>query len=382
MRAHVLSGLDRLETVDGQLKGRRIGLMTNPTGVDHQLRSGIDRLHAEYNLTALFACEHGVRGNIQAGEKLETYVDEDTGVTVYSCYGDTKRLTADMLDAFDVFVFDMQDVGARFYTYLYSLSYAMEACAGAGKPVIVLDRINPLGGEVVQGTLLDEQFASFVGAYAMPSRYGLTIGEYALWVKDYLGLELALTIVPLSGWERWMYLDDTDVPWVAPSPNIPSLQAALAFTGTCIVEGTNLSEGRGTTQPFELVGAPWIDARSLEARMNAFAFPGIRFRRAAFTPQFSKQAKLQCNGIQMHIMDRHIANPFVAGLHLLETINAMHPEEMSMINHTNTAQMHLDLLLGSDAFGTGRLTADEVVAQNMPLVADFQERTRQYRLYK
>ena len=381
MKAVVRSGLDRLETIDSLLRGRRIGLMTNPTGVDHDLRSGIDILHGRYGLSALFACEHGVRGNLQAGEHAETYVDADTGVTVYSCYGDTQRLTKEMTDTFDVFVFDMQDVGARFYTYLYSLSYAMEACAEAGKPVIVLDRINPVGGELVQGTLLDERFASFVGLHAMPTRYGLTIGEYARWVKDHLRLDLDLTVVPVSGWSRSLMIWDTDVPWVAPSPNLPSPASALAYSGTCIFEGTNLSEGRGTTQPFEFVGAPWIDAKAWETRLNALALPGIRFRRASFTPTFSKHQGQLCHGVQLHIPDPAIASPFAAGLFMIQTLYALHPEEFTFLLRGDVEQMKIELLLGTDAFGKPPLDAEALIALHKPLIAAFQEETRPYRLY-
>jgi len=381
-KAHVLSGLDRLHTIDPLLRGKRIGLMTNPTGVDHALRSGIDIFHESYNLSALFACEHGVRGNLQAGAHLETYMDEATGVTVYSCYGASQRLSPEMLDAFDVFVFDMQDVGARFYTYMYSLSYAMEACAAAGKPVVVLDRANPIGGEMVQGTLLDERFSSFVGLYAMPTRHGLTIGEYARWVKDYLNLSLELTVVPLEGWKRSLYLDETDVPWVAPSPNLATLSTATVFTGTCLFEATNVSEGRGTTQPFELIGAPWLDGRALFICLNALELPGIRFRYACFTPTFSKHAGEMCSGVQMHITNRAVASPFEAGLHMIEAIQALHGDTFVFLRRGDVEQMKLELLLGDDAFGKTRLDAQGIIQKHAPLVADFQRRTMQYRLYE
>ena len=197
MKHSVLCGLDRLGTVDSLLRGKRLGLMTNQTGIDSRFRSGIDLLHARYDLAALFAVEHGIRGDIQAGEHYDTQPDPATGVPVYAVYGGAHRLTAEMLDAFDVFCFDMQDVGARFYTYLYALSFAMEECARAGKPVVVFDRVNPLGGDTVQGTVLDTRFASYVGMYPLPTRYGLTIGEYALWVRAHLKLDLELTVVPL-----------------------------------------------------------------------------------------------------------------------------------------------------------------------------------------
>lgn len=249
MKAHVLSGLDGISRFDDLLRGRRVGLMTNPTGIDHQLRSSIDILNERYRLSALFGCEHGVRGDAQAGDRVDTYTDAQTGVTVYSVYGKSDRMTREMLDAFDVLVFDIQDVGARFYTYLYSLSYAMEECAKAGKTVLVLDRINPIGGIRRGGTILDLRFRSFVGDYELPTQTGLTIGEYARYIRHYLKLDLDLHVAPLTGWSRGMYLDDTDLPWVAPSPNCQSLATALVYIGTCVFEGVNVSEGRGTTQP-------------------------------------------------------------------------------------------------------------------------------------
>lgn len=381
----VLSGLDRLDTIDAKLRGQRIGLMTNPTGVDHSLRSGIDIFHERYQLSALFAVEHGVRGNLQAGEHPEDDIDPDTGVKVFSCYGDgaSNRLTDEMLAAFDVFVFDMQDVGARFYTYLYSLAFAMEGCAAAGKPVIVLDRVNPVGGAVVQGTLLDERFASFVGQYALPTRHGLTIGEYALWVRDYLKLtDLDLTVVPLTGWRREMLMWETDVPWVAPSPNLPTPQTAFLYTGTCVFEATNLSEGRGTTKPFELIGAPWVNAKAWEEALNALNLPGLRFRRASFTPVFSKNAGEICHGVQVHIIDPAIASPFAAGLYMMQTLRDLQPEEFVFLSRGDVSQMKLELLLGTDAFSGGVMDVAGLIARHQPLIEDFQQRTMAYRLYE
>ncbi len=378
-QAHVLCGLDRLELADGKLKGRRVGLMTNPTGVDHQLRSGIDIIAERYNLTGLFACEHGIRGDIQAGEAVSAYTDPDTGVPVYSTYGGDGRLKPDMLDTFDVLVVDLQDVGARFYTFLYSLSFAMEECAKAGKSVVVLDRLNPIGGERIEGTLLDERLASFVGMYALPTRYGLTIGEYALWVKAHLRLELDLTVVPLAGWRRWMYLDDTDAPWVAPSPNCATLNAALVYTGTCVFEGTNVSEGRGTTLPFELIGAPYINAGALERRMAEHRLPGVHYRRCAFTPQFNKHAGQLCHGVQLHITDRRSADAFLAGLLLLEEIRAQCPNDFAWI--TPGAE-HLSRLLGDDAFAAGRLDARALEEAHRPALRGFAREAEAFYLYR
>ena len=303
MKKKVFCGLDSLDLAAPLLRGRRVGLMTNQTGIDSQFRSGIDLIHHSYHLTALFAVEHGIRGDVQAGRHFETQPDPSTGVPVYAVYGDTRRLTSEMLDTFDVFCFDMQDVGARFYTYLYALSLAMEECAKAGKSVIVFDRINPLGGLEVEGTVLSPRFSSYVGLYPLPTRYGLTIGEYARWVRHHLKLDLELTVIPLRGWRRSDLGEDLSIPWVAPSPNCPTFHAASVYPGTCVFEGTNVSEGRGTTLPFEYIGAPWISAPALEKRMAAHDLPGLYFRAAYFTPTFSKYAGQPCQGVQVHITD-------------------------------------------------------------------------------
>ena len=349
-RNPVLSGIDRIADVDGLLKNKRVGLMTNPTGIDHSLKSTIDIVNERYRLTALFAVEHGIRGDAQAGAKVDNCVDEQTGVTVYSTYGANSRFNQEMLDAFDVLVFDIQDVGARFYTYLYSLSYAMEACHRALKPIVVLDRVNPLGGKKLCGTVLDTRFSSFVGNYELPTQYALTIGEYARYVKDYLRLDgLELTVVPLTGWRREWLLDDTDLPWVAPSPNCQNLDAALCYIGTCIFEGTNVSEGRGTTMPFQVVGAPFINGAALEARMAAHELPGLHFRRTSFCPTFSKHQGQMCHGVQMHVTDRDICDCFAGGLWLLEEIRAMYADRLEYLRWGDNTPHSLDKLLGTDA---------------------------------
>ena len=382
MKAHVLSGLDGISRFDDLLQGKRVGLMTNPTGIDHRLRSSIDILNERYRLSALFGCEHGVRGDAQAGDHIDTYADAQTGVTVYSVYGKSDRMTKEMLDTFDVLVFDIQDVGARFYTYLYSLSYAMEECAKAGKTVLVLDRINPIGGIKRGGTILDLRFRSFVGDYELPTQTGLTIGEYARYIRHYLKLDLDLHVAPLTGWSRGMYLDDTDLPWVAPSPNCQSLATALVYIGTCVFEGVNVSEGRGTTQPFELIGSPWINAAALEKRMAALDMPGLHFRRASFKPTFSKYQNELCHGVQVHITDREKADVFLSGLKLLEMIRDMYPEKLEYLSWGESRIHSLDKLLGTDAFRAGRLTADEVSRTYAPGVAAFSEAVKPFLLYQ
>jgi len=377
----VLCGIDNLSSVDSVLRGRRIGLMTNPTGVDHRLRSTIDILHHAYTLTALFSCEHGVRGDVQAGLHIASAPDPETGVMVYSVYGASHHLTDEMLDTFDVLVYDIQDVGARFYTYIYSLSYAMEDCARAGKTVVVLDRPNPLGCDRVEGTLLDERVNSFVGKYAMPTRYGLTVGEYALWVRDYLQLNLELHVAPLLGYARSMRYEDTGLAFVPPSPNCATLHAANTYIGTCIFEGTNVSEGRGTVLPFEYIGAPFIDAPVLEKKMNAMKLPGVIFRRAYFTPQFNKHAGAQCAGVQVHLTDPRTAVPFSIGLYLLEAVREMHAEHLEWRGIEDAQYKTIDKLLGTDDYRLGRMNADELIAAHRERILAWQEDSRQHWLY-
>ena len=308
--------------------------------------------------------------------------DPQTGVMVYSVYGKTHHLSEEMLRSFDVFVFDMQDVGARFYTYLYSLSFAMEDCAKAGKPVVVLDRPNPQGGQTVAGTLLDERVKSFVGEYAMPTRYGLTIGEYARWVRDYLQLDVQLHVVPMTGWTRDMTFEETGLSFVPPSPNCATLHAARIYIGTCIFEGTNISEGRGTVLPFEYIGAPYIDEIELEKRMNALEIPGVRYRRAYFTPQFSKHAGQQCRGVQVHITDEKKADTFAAGLYLLETIRQMHGDQLVWTGIEDAEYKTIDKLLGTDAYRLGKLSAKELIEENCAKIAAWQENSKRYWLYE
>lgn len=375
----ILSGIDRLELADEQLKGRRVGLMTNPTGIDRQLRSTIDIVHERYKLTAMYAVEHGIRGDVQAGGKVENCVDPETGVMVFSAYGPNSHFTDEMLDAFDVLVFDIQDVGARFYTYLYSLGYAMEACDRAGKSMVVLDRLNPIGGVKTGGTVLNPAFRSFVGDYELPTQYALTIGEAARYIRDYQKLTLDLTVIPLQGWERGLYLDDTDLAWVAPSPNCATLNAALCYIGTCVFEGTNLSEGRGTTLPFEVIGAPFVNSAELEARMNRLGLPGVHFRRTSFCPTFSKHQGALCHGVQMHVTNRDTFDAFTDGLMLLDTVREMYPEQMEFLQHHD--RYFLDNLLGTDEYRTGALTAQGLLDKYAPLVAEFVENTKKYRMY-
>lgn len=297
----------------------RIGLVTNPSATDSKLRSTLDLLVKTGQVVALFGLEHGVRGHIQAGDKVPSTIDQATGLPAFSLYGETRRPTAEMLQGVDCLVFDLQDVGCRFYTYLYSLLYLLEAAAEHQLPIFVLDRPNPLGGQRVSGNILEDEYISFVG-YPLPNRYGLTIGELARYFNTTRKIGAALTVVKMEGWRREFLWSDTGLSWIPPSPNIPTATTALVYPGTCLVEGTNLSEGRGTTRPFELIGAPWLDAEGLAGKLNIQRLPGVIFRPTYFTPMFSKHQGQLCAGVQIHVLDPESYEPVATGVRLLETI--------------------------------------------------------------
>ncbi len=334
---------------DEILKGRRIGLITNHTGLDSGFRSTIDSLNQQYRITALFAPEHGVRGDVAAGAIVENTVDPATGIPVYSLYRkDSKRLTDEMLLQVDIIVFDIQDVGSRYYTYLYTMLYAMESCAAAGIPFVVLDRPNPLGGDKVEGNIVHKDYLSFVGGFPLCMRYGLTIGEFAVMANETLNPRADLAVIRCSGWKRSMQWPDTGLPWVAPSPNLPSFNSALLYSGTCLFEGTNLSEGRGTTLPFELIGAPYITQPALLADdMNRKKLPGVLFRPAWFTPYASKHKGLLCGGLQIHITNRHDIRPVQVAITLLYEIRSKYGTDFSWCTPLPPAvRPHIELLAG------------------------------------
>ncbi|HHY20017.1 MAG TPA: DUF1343 domain-containing protein [Firmicutes bacterium] len=303
------------------LSGKRVGLITSPTGLDSKLNSTVDLLfQAGVNLTALFGPEHGVRGNAQAGVEVGSEVDEKTKLPVHSLYGSTRKPTPEMLKEVDVLIFDMQDVGCRYYTFNYTMAYAQEAAHEHGLDFIVLDRPNPLGGLEVEGNLVHEGFFSFVGAYPLPNRYGLTIGELSLYFAEVLGVGKDPIVVEMTGYTREMFYEDTGLLWVPPSPNIPTVDTAIVYPGTCLFEGTNLSEGRGTTRPFEIIGAPWLDAFDLADKLNNKNLPGVLFRPVFFVPTFSKHANTECHGIHVHVTDRKIFQPLRVALHILSLV--------------------------------------------------------------
>ncbi len=356
-RLRVKTGLEALlEEGASWLKNKRVGLITNPTGVGPDLISTIDILRSrpDFKLVTLFGPEHGVRGDAQAGETVENATDSRTGLPMYSLYGKTKKPAPEMLDGLDVLVYELQDIGVRFYTNIYTLAYSIQAAGEAGIPFVVLDRPAPLGGVAIEGNRLKEGFSSFVGDYALPVRYGLTCGELANYLNNRFSFGADLRVARMKGWERGMWFDATGLPWVAPSPNMPTLETATAYPGTCLFEGTNLSEGRGTTLPFQIIGAPWVDGVRLAERMNGLDLPGVRFRPVWFVPTFSKHAGQRCSGVQVHVMDREVYPALRVGLELLSAVYRLHPDEFKWLPPHEGSQHHFfDLLMGTDEVRLG-----------------------------
>ena len=285
MKQTVLCGADVVAQEGFKLAGK-CGLITNYTGVLRDLTSTVDMLKEKCNLVALFAPEHGVRGDKQAAADVTTYKDEQTGITVYSLYGKNTKEGENALKALDTVIFDIQDVGARFYTYSNTMTDAMAICAQNGVKFVVLDRPNPLGGVCVEGAILDKKLSSLVGRFETPTRCALTIGEYAKMMNETENIGCDLSVVPLKNWKRELYFDETDLCFIGPSPNIPSVDTAFCYIGTCIFEGTNLSEGRGTTKPFEMIGAPWLDSQTVIKKVGKQQ--GVILRECSFTPAFAK----------------------------------------------------------------------------------------------
>ncbi|MFD2614121.1 exo-beta-N-acetylmuramidase NamZ family protein [Paenibacillus gansuensis] len=343
----VYNGIDKIGQYAHLFKGKRLGLITTPTGVNREFRSTIDILNEKFHLTALFSPEHGVRGDQGAGAYVDSYLDPVTGVPVHSLYRkDSKRLTDEMLNDVDLVVYDIQDVGTRYYTFIYTMLHALEDCAGAGKEFVVLDRINPLGGAAVEGNVLKPGYQSFVGGYPLCMRYGLTAGEVACMVNDRMKWRAQLQIVRCQGWERTMLFPDTGLHWIMPSMGIPRFDTALVYPGTCLFEGTNLSEGRGTTAPFEMIGAPFLEAEKLAEEMNGKRLPGVVFRPVYFRPSFSKFQGELCSGVQLHVLDRQSIRPVETGVELLFTVKRNYEEFSFLPPVKDGSRPFIDLLAG------------------------------------
>jgi uncharacterized protein YbbC (DUF1343 family) len=351
--AGVRLGSDLL-IASGRLRGARVGVVCNHASLDRGFLHVVDRLASAEGVTlaAIFGPQHGFRSDVQ-DNMIETPHADDPArrVPVYSLYSETREPTADMLRGLDVLVIDLQDIGARIYTYIYTMANCLRACGRHGVPVIVCDRPNPIGGTAVEGATLARGFESFVGLFAIPMRHGMTIGELARLFNEEFALGANLEVVQMDGWRRGFYADVLDLPWVMPSPNMPTLDTAIVYPGTVLFEGTMLSEGRGTTRPFELVGAPWIDAERFAADMNALRLPGAFFRPAVFEPTFQKHAKQPCGGCQIHVTDRGAFRPVLTGVALIAAFRKCHPRRFEWRQppyEYEREKLPFDILAGSD----------------------------------
>lgn len=345
---HVGYGVDEFVKHPPEIvKGKRIGLITNHTGQNSAGQSDIDLIRSmkSVKLTALFGPEHGIRGNAEPGEKLVDGVDAKTGLPVYSLYGAIRKPTPEMLKDVDVLVFDIQDVGARCYTYPSTMAKGMEAAKENNIPFVVLDRPNPIGGEKVEGNLLDPKYSTFVGLYRMPMVHGLSMGEWAQLANKEFGIGCNLTVVKAPGWKRSQWWRDTKLPWTTPSPNLPTPESVIHYPGTVFFEGTNLSCGRGTDYPFEQVGAPWLNSEKVIEAMNAAGVPGVKFEAVMFTPKPMGDKKYDnqlCQGIRLKVLDRNVYQPVRTNAILIDRIHAIHPQEFKF------RESHFDRLAGTD----------------------------------
>ena len=373
-----------------RLNGLRVGVLANPASVGHDFRHVTDVLsHSNrYKLTAIFGPQHGYRSDLQ-DNMIETphAKDRRRNIPIFSLYSETREPAKEMLDLIDVLVIDLQDVGARIYTFIYTMANCLRAAARHGVPVIVCDRPNPIGGAQVEGPTLEPGFESFVGQFRMPMRHGLTIAELARLFNEHHGINAMLEVMPMQGWSRDMYWDATDLPWVMPSPNMPTLDTAIVYPGTVLYEGSMLSEGRGTTRPFELIGAPWLDADQLAERMNKVGLKGVHFRGVNFEPTFQKHARVTCGGCQIHVTSREEFLPVKAGVSLLRECYGSAPDRFQWRDppyEYEHDKMPIDILAGSPTLRQqidSQVPLADIVASWRSGIAEFEEIRRNYLLY-
>jgi uncharacterized protein YbbC (DUF1343 family) len=382
-------GSDRLLR-SGRLKGRRVGIVSNPASVGPWFAHIVDRVAALPGVTivALFGPQHGFRADVQ-DNMIETAHARDARrqIPVYSLYSETREPTAAMLTGIDLLVIDLQDVGARIYTFIYTMANCLRAAARHGIEVIVCDRPNPIGGDSVEGPMLLPGFESFVGQFPIPMRHGMTMGELARFFNEEFGIGASLEVAAMEGWQREMRFDDTGLPWVMPSPNMPTLDTAGVYPGAVLFEGTMISEGRGTTRPFETLGAPWIDAEAFASRMNGLGLGGVHFRPVVFEPAFQKHAGLPCGGCQIHVTNRAAFRPVLAGVSLMSEFRRADPEWFAWRTppyEYEHEKMPIDILAGSsdlreriEAGAAGR----EIAASWEPSVAEFLDIRRRHLMY-
>lgn len=391
----VRCGIDRI--CDGEyslfLKNKKIGLVSGASAVSLRYLSTIELMNELFNVHILLAPEHGIRGVLGPGEKVSDGIDAVSGIKTYSLFEDfvfstdnTKKASvyapdSKVLGEIDVLVFDMQDVGSRFFTFASTLFYTMSACAKVNVPVLVLDRPNPIGG-AVEGNICSNEFSSFIGLAGIPIRHGMTIGELANLFNGEYNLGCDLTIAALDGWNRNMFYNDTCLPFVKPSPNLPTLDAITVYNGTCMLAGTNVSEGRGTTTPFTTIGAPYIDPVELSKELNFEKFSGLAFSPAFFMPQFSKYKFEVCYGVDIHVLDRKSVHAVEFGVKLIRKLQKMYPKDFSFKKPETGNRWHIDLSTGGREIREGLLNEDEILKNWQTQARDFERTRDKYLIYK
>ncbi len=383
------TGLDVfLEEYISQFKGANIGLVTNSTGINCELRRNIDLfLYNGLKVVKLFGPEHGVFGAAPDGVKVTDFIEPRYRIPVYSLYSENLRPTEQMLEGIDVMIYDIQDVGLRFYTYIYTMAYCMEECAKRGIKFIVLDRPDPICPEIVEGPIIKKGFESFVGGYGLALRYGLTAGELATYLNNEYRMKVDLTVVPMKDYKRSFFYDDTDLLWNTPSPNLPSLEHTILYSGFCLLEGVNLSVGRGTVHPFKYIGAPWIDSEKLYTQMRKFDHEGVVFRERVFVPAAFKLHNQTCNGLEFFVTDKRRIKPLNLAIDLIATLKRIHPEAFRWDSyfHDNTERYYFDLLIGSDFYR--KAIEDGATSKDLESIwqseaEDFLKRSVNFFLYK
>jgi len=374
-----------------RLKGRRVGLLVHPASVDQRMRPAVEliRESGAVDLKALFGPQHGILGQTQDNMiEWEGFTDGGTGVPVHSLYGKHRKPTSEMLDDLDVLVIDLQDVGARYYTFIWTMLLCLEACAEQGVQVMVLDRPNPIGGTLTEGTVLDPEFRSFVGLAPIPMRHGMTAGELALFFVRWLELDLDLEVVWMEGWKRDMGFEATGLPWIMPSPNMPTLETALVYPGGCLLEGTTLSEGRGTTRPFEIFGAPYVDPETLAGALADWSLPGCRFRPLHFEPTFHKYAGEVCGGVQVHVTDANTFEAVTTYTAAIAAIRNQWPDGFAWKQppyEYETEKLPIDILAGGEGWRAGveaNLSPWRMKTEWLEQLKAFSEMTAEFRRYE
>ena len=373
----VILGIERINDYADIFAGKRVGLITNQTGVDRNLKSSVDILRSKVQLQAVFVPEHGLFGAVTAGDDVKN--DKYEGIEVRSLYGDTRRPTKAMLADIDVLAFDIQDVGTRHYTYVSTMAYAMEACAKEGKKFVVFDRPNPLGG-YYEGPTLKNGFETFIGLYNIPLRHGLTVGEYARFINKEYKIGADLQVIPMKNWTKEMLFEQTGLPWVATSPNIPTETSAFCYAATGIVGDMNISVGIGTTKPFEYVGTPWLDKLAFAAQLNALEMPGVIFRPIAFIPNYGMNAGELCQGVQIHITDKRSFQPAHVGAQMVRLLMKDYPQK-DLFPKRNSDGYKIDIALGESSLRYAEIPLEDIFKRWDRENAYFAEKVQPYLLY-